>query len=197
MDVRVGTWRGWVLNNWCFQTLVLEKTLKSPMNSKDIKPVNPKGNQPWIFIGRTDAEAPVLWPPDTKSWLIGKERDAGKDWRRRRSRGHRGWDGWIASSSQWTWVWESSRRWWRTGKPGVLQSMGSQRVGHTEWQNNNNNKAQEEMDTCLWSDKTMCFGVLRSRVKLGILYYFWLLPVLPVSGSIHYQLPAVIFGPAD
>ena len=63
------------------QTVVLEKILKSPLDSKEIKPVNPKGNQPWIFIGRTDAEAPILWPPEAKSWLIGKDPDAGKDWR--------------------------------------------------------------------------------------------------------------------
>ena len=69
------------LKNWCFWIVVLEKTLKSPLDHKEIKPVNPKGNQPWIFIGRTDAEAPVLWSPDTKSWLTGKDPDAGKDWR--------------------------------------------------------------------------------------------------------------------
>ena len=74
--------QGWVLKNWCFQTVVLEETLESPLNSKEIKPVNPKGNQPWIFTRRTDAEAeaPILWPPDRKSRLIGKDLDAGKDW---------------------------------------------------------------------------------------------------------------------
>ena len=74
---------GWALRNWCFWTVVLEKTLESPLDSKEIKPVNPKGSQPWIFIGRTDAEAeaPVLWPPDVKSQLIRKDPDAGKDWR--------------------------------------------------------------------------------------------------------------------
>ena len=68
--------------------MVLEKTLESPLDSKEIKPVNPKGNQPWIFIGRTDAEAeaPVLWPPDVKSRLIGKDPDAGKDWRQKEKR---------------------------------------------------------------------------------------------------------------
>ena len=73
----------WALKNWCFWTVVLEKTLESPLDCKEIKLVNPRGNQPWIFIGRTDAEAesPVLWPPDVKSWLIGKDPDAGKDWR--------------------------------------------------------------------------------------------------------------------
>ena len=72
---------GWVLKNWCFQIVVLEKTLESPLDCKEIKPANPKGNQPWIFIGRTDAEAkaPILWPPDVKSWLIEKDPDARKD----------------------------------------------------------------------------------------------------------------------
>ena len=74
----------WAPNNWCFWTVVLEKTLESPLDSKEIQPVNPKGNQSWIFIGRTDveAEAPTLWPPDAKSWLIIKDPDAGKDWRK-------------------------------------------------------------------------------------------------------------------
>ena len=74
---------GWALKNWCFWAVVLEKTLESPLESKEIKLVNPKGNQSWIFIGRTDAEAeaPILWPPDSKNWLIGKDPDAGKVWR--------------------------------------------------------------------------------------------------------------------
>ena len=73
---------GWALKNWCFQTVVMEKTLLIYSDSKEIKPVNPKGNQPWIFTGRTDAEAeaPILWPPDAKSQIIGKDPDAGKDW---------------------------------------------------------------------------------------------------------------------
>ena len=70
----------WALKNWCFWTVVLEKTLASPLDCKDIKPVNPKGNQSWIFTGGTDAEAPILWPPDMKNWLIGKDPDAGKHW---------------------------------------------------------------------------------------------------------------------
>ena len=70
---------GWAPKNWCFSTVVLEK---SPLDCKEIKPVNPEGNQSWILIGRTDAEAPILWPPDAKSWLIRKDPDAGKDWRR-------------------------------------------------------------------------------------------------------------------
>ena len=75
----------WAAKNWCFWTMVLEKTLESPLDCKEIKPVNPKGNQSWIFIGRTDAEAPILWPPEAKNWLIGKDPDAGKD--RRQEKG--------------------------------------------------------------------------------------------------------------
>ena len=73
----------WVLKNWCFWTVVLEKTLESLLDCKEIQPVHPKGNQSWIFIGRTDAEAetPILWPTDVKNWLIGKDPDSGKDWR--------------------------------------------------------------------------------------------------------------------
>ena len=72
----------WVLKNWCFWTVVLEKTLESPLDCKEIKPVNPKGNQSWILVGRTDAKAetPILWPPHAKIWLIGKDSDAGRDW---------------------------------------------------------------------------------------------------------------------
>ena len=73
----------WVLKNWCFWTVVLEKTLESPLGCKEIQPVHPKGNQSWVFIGRTDAEAetPILWPPDVKNGFIGEDLDAGKDWR--------------------------------------------------------------------------------------------------------------------
>ena len=75
----LGHKEGWVPKNWCFLTAMLEKTLESPLDSKEIKPVNPKGNKTWIFIESTDATAPMSWPPDAKSWLIGKEPDAGKD----------------------------------------------------------------------------------------------------------------------
>ena len=71
----------WAPENWCFWTVALEKTLESLLDCKEIKPVHPKGNQSWIFIGRTDAEAPILWPPDVKNWLLGKDPDAGQDWR--------------------------------------------------------------------------------------------------------------------
>ena len=91
---------GWALKNWCFWTVVLEKTLESPLDSKEISPVNPKGNPPWIFIGRTDAEAvaPLLWPPNAKSWFIWKAPDAGKIEGKRR-----GWQRmrWLDSITNW------------------------------------------------------------------------------------------------
>ena len=110
--------------NWCFWTVVLEKTLESPLDCKDIQPVHPKGNQSWIFIERTDAEAetPVLWPPHVKNWLIGKDSDAGRDW----GQEEKG----TTSPTKWTWVWVNPGSWWWTGRPGVLWFMGSQRVGH-------------------------------------------------------------------
>ena len=99
------------------------------------------------------------WVPDVKSRLIGKDPDAGKDEGRRRG-GHRGWDGWMASPTQWTWVWVNSGRWWRTGKPGVLQSMGLQRVGHdwaTEQQQSDQAKAPVHTDMGVLSYKAVAF----------------------------------------
>ena len=121
----------WVMKKWSFQTVVLKKTLESPLDCKEIQPVHSKGDQPWVFIGKTDAEAetPKLWPRDAKNWQWKRP----WCWERLKAGGEgdgRGWDGWMASLTQWTWVWESSRRWWWTGRPGVPQSMGSQRVGH-------------------------------------------------------------------
>ena len=78
----------WAPKNWCFWAVVLEKTLESPLDFKEIQPVHPKGNQSWLFIGRTDAKAetPIVWPPDTKNWLFGKDPDAGNDWRQEEKR---------------------------------------------------------------------------------------------------------------
>jgi len=113
-----------------FWTVVFEKTLESPLDCKEIQPAHPKGNQSWILIGRTDAEAetPILWPPDVKNWLVGKD----WCWERLKAGGwgdNKGWDGWMASLSQWTRVWINSGSWWWTGRPGILQSMVSQRAG--------------------------------------------------------------------
>ena len=124
----------WVLKNWCFWTVVLEKILESSLDSKEIKPANPKRNQSWIFIGKTDAEAeaPILWSPNVKNWLIGRDPDAGKDWRLKKGAAEDEMVGWFINSMDLIWV-SSGSRWWR-GKPGLLQSMGSQRVG-PEWLN--------------------------------------------------------------
>ena len=123
----------WASKNWCFWTVVLEKTLESPLDCKEIKPVSPKGHEFWIFTGRTDAEpeTPILWPPDAKNWLTGKDSDARKDWRWE-EKGMTEDEMVDASLTRWTWVWVSFRSWWWTGKPGMLHSLGSQRDRH-DW----------------------------------------------------------------
>ena len=120
---------------WIYSSLPLyvqlEQTLESSLESKEIKPVNPKGNQPWILFGSTDVEteAPILWPPDVNSWLTGKKPWW---WARLKAEGEddRGWDVWMASPIQSIRTLANSRRWWRTGKAGMQQSIGSGRVGH-------------------------------------------------------------------
>ena len=114
----------WVPKNWCFWTLELEKTLESPLDSNVTQPVHPKGNQSWIVVQDVEAETTILWPPAAKNWLIWKDPDDGKDWRWRR-RGQQRMRWWMASLTQCTWVWVNSGSWW-TGRPGALQSMGSQ-----------------------------------------------------------------------
>ena len=118
----------WALKNWCFNCGIGEDSWES-LGLQGVPTSKSKGNQSWIFLGRADAEAkaPIPCPPDVKKWLIGKDPDA------RKAGGEgddREWDSWMASLTGWTWVWASFRSW--TGKPGVLQSMGSQRVGH-DW----------------------------------------------------------------
>ena len=113
MDVRVGL--SWVPKNWCFWPVVLEKTLESLLGCKEIQPVHPKGNHSWIFTGRTDAEAPVPWPPDAKELTNLKRPWC---WERSKVGGegtYRGWDDWMASLTWCTWVWASSGSWWWTG----------------------------------------------------------------------------------
>ena len=121
------------LKNWCFWTVVLEKTLESPLAHKEIQPVHPKGDQSWVFIGKTDVEAetPILWLPHAKNWLWKRP----WFWEGLGSGGEgddRGWGGWMASPTQWIWVWVNSWSWWWTGSPGLLWFTGSQRVGH-DW----------------------------------------------------------------
>ena len=124
---------GWAWKNWCFWTVVLEKTLESHMDSKEIQPVHPKEKQFWIFIGRTDAEAetPLFWPTDVK-WTHWKRPWW---WERLKAGGEgddRGWDGWMTLPTQWTWVWVGSWSWWWTGRPGVLQSTGHKELAATK-----------------------------------------------------------------
>ena len=126
--------------NWCFSTVVLEKTLESPLDSKEIKPVNPKGNQPWIFIGRTDAEAeaPILWPPDVKSRLIRKDPDAGKD-RRQEEKGMTvdemvGWHHWLNGHEFEQTPGNSEGQ----GRLVCCSPWGCKELDMTEWLNSNN-----------------------------------------------------------
>ena len=118
-----------------FWTVVVEKTLESPLDCKEIKPINPKGNQSWIFIGRADAEAetPILWPPDGKNWLIRKDPDAGKDCNVGGEGDNKGWDGWMASPTRWTWVWASSRNWWGQGSLACCSPWAHKELDTTEW----------------------------------------------------------------
>ena len=124
----------WMPKNCCFWTMVLDKMLESPLDFKEIQPVHPKGDQSWVFIGRTDieAETPILWPPDATSWLIWIDPDAGKKLTAGGEGGDWGWDGWRSSLTRWTWAWVNSGSWWWTGRPGVLRFMVSQRIRH-DW----------------------------------------------------------------
>ena len=131
----VWTWEldykeSWALKNWCFWTVLLEKTLESPLDCKEIKSVNPKGNQSWIFIGRTNAES---WNSNTLATWFEEPTHWKRPWcweglRAGGEGDDRGWDGWMATPTQWTWVWVNSGSWWWAGRPGVLWFMGSQRI---------------------------------------------------------------------
>ena len=117
----------WVPKNWCFWTVMLEKTLESPLDCKEIQRVHTKGDQPGVFFGRNDAKAetPVLWPPHVKSWLLGKD----SCWEGLGAGGKgddRGWDGWMALLTWWTWVWVNSGSWWWTDaevQPRLIQGI--------------------------------------------------------------------------
>ena len=151
--MRVGLWRK--PKNWWFWTVVLEKTLESPLDCKEIQPVHSKGNQSWVLIGRTDAKAetPILWLPHAKSWLIGKALMLGGIEGRRR----RGWQRmrWLDGITDvMDWVWVDSGSWWWTGRPGVLWFMGLQRVRH-DWETELNWIEDYSVDPSLLIEKTM------------------------------------------
>ena len=131
MDVRVGLSRKLSTEELMFLNCGVGEDFWESLGLQGDPTVHPKGDQSWVFIGRTDvgAETPILWPPNVKSWLIGKDPDAGKDWRQEEMGMT---DDERVSPTQWTWVWVNSQNWWWTGRPGMLQSMGWQRVWH-DW----------------------------------------------------------------
>ena len=183
--------------------MVLEKTCESPLDSKEIKPVNPKGNQPWIFIGRTDAEALILWPPDENSWLIKKDPDAGKNWRQKKGvtemlgkteSKRRGWDSWMSSPIQWTWTWANSRRWWGTGRAGMHSPCGCKDLDN--WRLNNNNKYISERTwkeikaawVLVWMTLHAFFGIfIHTNVISPLTLYDWN-TVINANHTLHFNL---------
>ena len=150
------------LKNWCFWTVVLEKTLESLLDCKEIQPVNPKGNQSWIFIGKTDAKAetPILWPSDAKNWLIRKNPDAGKRLKAGGEGDNRGWDGWMASQTQWHEFEQAPGDGEGQGSLACCSPWGCKESDTTEWLNNNPllsvAKSASEGKVCsiLWSVAT-------------------------------------------
>ena len=129
MDVRVGPQRKLTIEKLMFLNCGAGEDSWESLGLQEIKSVNPKGNQPWILIGGTyaEAEAPILWPLNVKNWRIGRDPDSGKVWTQEEKRTT---EDEMSSSAQWTWVWGSSRSWWWTGNPCMLQSMGLQKVRH-------------------------------------------------------------------
>ena len=181
-----------IILNWCFWTVVLEKTLESPLDCKQIQPVHPKGNQSWIFIGKTDVEAetPVLWPPDTKNWLIWKDPDAGKDWRQEEKGMTEdemvGWHHWL-NGHEFGWI------------PGVGDGQGSlvccspcgRRVGHNRttvlWKRICRKRQTEELfqmkamkEACQLNavyDLVLDIGPQKNTFLFFLIWFHWVLVV--------------------
>ena len=155
----------------------LDFSSSSPCYCKEIQPVHSEGDQPWDFSGRNDAKAetPVLWPPHVKSWLIGKDSDAGRDWGQEEKGTTEDEIGWMASLTRWTWVWVwvNSGSWWWTGRPGV-GVMGSQRVGH-DWATELN-----------WTELSHCY--FHSSLKLKNMILKMCQVFLVVEAVVTYHL---------
>ena len=129
MDIRVGLWRKLSAEGLMLLKCGIGEDSWESLDCKEIQPVHSKGDQSWVFFGKTDAKAEnqILWPPHAKSWLVGNDSDAGRDW----GQEEKGMtEDEMASPTRWTWVWVNSGSWWWTGRPGVLHFMGSQRVRH-------------------------------------------------------------------
>ena len=149
----------WVRKNWCFWTVVLEKTLESPLDCKEIKPVNPAYSLEGLMLKlNLQYFGHLMWRTDSleKTLMLGKI-----DGRRRR--GWQGWDGWMASPTQWTWVCVNSRSWWWTGKPGVLHFIGSQRIGH-DW--------VTELNWIELCQCCLCYYLVLLAILWYVFYYF-------------------------
>ena len=181
---------GWVPKNWCFQTVVLDKTLQSSLENKEIKPVHPKGNQPWMFTGRTNAEAEalIIWPPDAKSRLIGKDPDAGKDWgQEEKGTPEDEMVGWHHqfNGHEFEQTLGNSED---TGKLGMLQSNRSQRVGHDLASHVNatkdeDNAAKQLVDSpglkiYTWLNLQQCVGCFCATHTSLVCYRNTLIPLL-------------------
>ena len=172
----------WVLKKWCFWTVVLGKTLENPLDFKKIKPVHPKGNRSWIFIGRTDAEAEtlILWPPDSKNWLTGKDPDAGKEWKQEEKGMTEdemiGWHQWLDRH-------EFEQALGVGDEQGSLEccsTWGHKELNTTEWLN---------WTSCCWPLKQRCLSKLSSLIALFFsLHYF-----LHVCEFIYFQHLARLF----
>ena len=167
----------WVLKNWCFWTVVLEKTLESPLDWKEITPVHPKGDQSWVFIGRTDAEAetPILWPSDVKIWVIWKiplKKPWEKCWEKLRAGGEgddRGWDGWMTSPTQWMWVLVNSGSWWWIGRPGMLHGVAKSQTRLSNWTELSYHCLENSKKLYAWRD----FLKEAEFEKVGFFFFFF------------------------
>ena len=169
----------WALKNWCFWTVVLEKILESPWDSKEIQPVIPKGNQSWILLEGLMLKLKLQYfghlmqrtDPLEKTLMLGMTEGRGEG-------DNRGLDDWMASSTQWPWVWVSSRSWWWTGKPGVLLSIGSQRVRHN-WATELKYKIDLKACVCvnMFWDNTIAHNFLEWNISNAFVHLYHIVTI--------------------